>query len=190
MRRSLQGIWLATVFAAVIVLSGCGDRTPAKAPSEPVPEASAPPAPAPAPPAPAAPPSPALTPSAAEFERLETGWAEILARKDGAALDRLIAPEFLVTGVGSSVGDPVGGRSEWLQAVDKYPWPRHQVSDVRIALAAPETVVVKCVWSGNYPPESLTPQGGLVQLLITDVWTLRDGEWKVVARHTSLPRAE
>jgi hypothetical protein len=129
-------------------------------------------------------------PTAAEFERLETAWADILARKDGAALERLIAPEFLITGVGSSVDDPVGGRSDWLQAVEKYPWPRHQVTDVRIAVASPETVVVKCVWSGQYPAESLTPQGGLLRLLITDVWTLRAGEWKVMARHTSLPRAE
>ncbi len=130
-----------------------------------------------------------MAPSAEEFERLEIAWAEALSRKDVVALDRLVAPEFLVTGVGSSLDDPVGGRTDWLQAVDKYPWPLHQVTDVRIAVAAPETVVVKCVWSGHYPPESLTPQGGVVRLLITDVWTLRDGEWKVVARHTSLPRA-
>jgi hypothetical protein len=43
---------------------------------------------------------------------------------------------------------------------------------------------------GNYPPESLTLEGGLVDLLVTDVWARRGGKWVVVARHTSLPRAE
>ena len=43
--------------------------------------------------------------------------------------------------------------------------------------------------SGIYPADSLTAQGGLLQLLITDVWVRRGTDWLVLARHTSLPRS-
>jgi hypothetical protein len=126
-------------------------------------------------------------PSAEEFQRRETAWAQALANKDGAALERLLAPEFFITGGGSTVADPVGGRTEWLESVAKYPWPLHAVADVRVA-AAGDTAVVKCVWSGIYPANSLTPEGGVLQLLITDVWVRQGDDWVVLARHTSLPR--
>jgi hypothetical protein len=176
--------------AAVTGAAGCG-RSPAPAPVSAAPGAA--PAPqtpaAPGPSAPSPPVVPAAAPSAEEFLRRETEWAQMLANKNGAALEHLLAPEFLITGVGSTVADPVGGRGEWLQSVEKYPWPIHQVSDVRIA-ALGDTVVVKCVWSGVYPPDSLTTDGGALQLLVTDVWVRRGEDWVVLARHSSLPRKE
>src|SRR4029079_6964546 len=135
----------------------------------------------------APPVSAAAVPSAAEFQRRETAWAQALANKDAAALERLLAPEFFITGVGSTVDDPVGGRAEWLQSVAKYPWPVHAVADVRVA-AWGDTAVVKCVWSGIYPANSLTPEGGVLQLLITDVWVRQGGVGVARARHPSRPR--
>ena len=66
-------------------------------------------------------------------------------------------------------------------------WMYFDRSDVRVA-AAGDTAVVKCVWSGIYPANSLTPEGGVLQLLITDVWVRQGDDWVVLARHTSLPR--
>jgi len=176
----------ALVLLASGVAAGCR-REPAGTPPAPAPASEA----APAPPPPAAieapPVSPAAVPSAEEFQRRETAWAQALANKDAAALERLLAPEFFITGVGSTIEDPVGGRAEWLQSVAKYPWPVHAVADVRVA-AVGDTAVVKCVWSGIYPANSLTPEGGVLQLLITDVWVRRGDDWIVLARHTSLPR--
>jgi hypothetical protein len=175
----------ALVLAATGLAAGCR-RESAPLPA-PAPAIEATPAPPPA--APVEPPavSPAAVPSAEEFQRRETAWAQALANKDAAALERLLAPEFFITGVGSTIEDPVGGRAEWLQSVAKYPWPVHAVADVRVA-AVGDTAVVKCVWSGIYPANSLTPEGGVLQLLITDVWVRRGGDWVVLARHTSLPR--
>jgi len=175
----------AALAASLSILAAIACRKkPAPPPSETVP---------PAPAVEAAPAPPVVSPPAAtveQFAALEVAWAGALARKDSAALARLVAPEFLITGVGSTATDPVGGREEWLRNAGLYPWPEHAVRDVRLAAASSDTVVVKCLWSGDYPPQSLTPEGGLVELLVTDVWTLRDGAWVVVARHSSLPRPE
>ena len=174
----------AALAVSLLTLAAAGCRKKPAPPSE-----AAPPAPA----APTAPTPPAVAAPAAsveQFTALEVAWASALARRDAAAPARLVAPEFLITGVGSTAGDPVGGREEWLRNAAIYPWPEHAVRDVRLAMASGDTVVVKCLWSGNYPPDSLTVEGGLVELLVTDVWTLREGAWVVVARHSSLPRPE
>ena len=185
-RTWLAGGLAAFVLAASGIAAGCR-REPAPPPPTPAPVSE--PVPASPPPATieALPVNAAAVPSAEEFQRRETAWAQALANKDAAALERLLAPEFFITGVGSTVEDPVGGRAEWLQSVAKYPWPVHAVADVRVA-AVGDTAVVKCVWSGIYPANSLTPEGGVLQLLITDVWVRRGDDWVVLARHTSLPR--
>jgi hypothetical protein len=185
MKRPLSAGGLAALVLLVAAIAAGCRREPGVPPPAPASEA----APSPAPPAPVAAPAvtPAAVPSPEEFLRRETAWAQALANKDGAALERLLAPEFFITGVGSTVDDPVGGRSEWLETVAKYPWPLHAVADVRVA-ATSDTAVVKCVWSGIYPANSLTPEGGVLQLLITDVWVRQGDDWVVLARHTSLPR--
>ena len=134
--------------------------------------------------------APAEAADSATFLHLEWTWAEAIARHDRPALDDLLAPEFIITGVGSTADDPVGGRAEWLDKVPEYPWPHHEVLGVHLAAASTDVVVVKCIWRGVYPPKSLTDAGGTVSLLETDVWARRNGRWVVVARHTSLPRAE
>ena len=184
---SKLGPSLGLILAAFV---GCGRDQPAAAPSP----AAAVPAPA-APQATPAAPAPASTPPAeaadpAAFLRLEGTWAEAIAAHDRATLEYLLAPEFLITGVGSTADDAVGGRAEWLEKVPEHPWPRHEVLDVHLAAASPDVVVVKCIWRGNYPPQSITDAGGVVNLLETDVWARRNGRWVVIARHTSLPRPE
>ncbi len=181
-RMRTTSTWAVLALAAVSWAAGCARERPA----EPAPVV----APAPVAPAPVPPEAPPPVVATAEvFSRLESEWATALTDKDRAALERLLAPEFLITGVGSTIEDPVGGRDEWLGNVEKYPWPRHDVSDVRLA-ATGEAVVVKCVWSGVYPPNSLTSEGGVLRLLVTDVWIRQAGDWVVLARHTSLPRQE
>lgn len=183
---AIGGLWIVAVAAV-----GCERR--AEPPASPPAAAPAPPAAEPAPPAAVSPRqtpvTPPKAPTAEDFTALEVRWAQALELQDSATLEKLLAPEFVITGVGSTVADPVGDRAEWLANVGRFPWPHHDVSDVRVA-AAGDTVVVKCIWSGRYPPQSLTEAGGFIQFLMTDVWIRRDGEWRVLARHSSLPRAE
>jgi hypothetical protein len=56
-----------------------------------------------------------------------------------------VAADFLITGVGSSAEDPVGTRDEWLQNAENILAAAHG-GDVRLAQAAADTVVVKCLW--------------------------------------------
>lgn len=134
------------------------------------------------------PPDPAAL--APEIQAAEAAWASALVARDVAALDRLLAAEFTITGVGSTADDPVGNKAEWLENAQRYPWPPHAVLDPRVVSVTPDVALIKCLWRGTYPPESLTPQGGELTFLMTDLWVRRDGRWQVAARHSSLPAAD
>jgi len=186
------GLLLSLLLAASVA---CRRNQP-PAPTAPVAANPAPAAPEAAPIAPPTAPTaaaPAPRPEAADpatFKKLENSWAEAIAAHDRATLEYLLAPEFLITGVGSTADDAVGGRGEWLEKVPDHPWPHHEVLDLHLAEAAPDVMVVKCIWRAEYPPQSITDAGGVVSLLETDVWARRNGRWVVIARHTSLPRPE
>lgn len=123
-----------------------------------------------------------------EFTRLERQWMDALAAKDEVTLERILAREFSIIGAGSTVDEPVAERGTWLQNALSRPWPKHEVTKVRVTRAG-DVAVVQCLLSGDYPPRSLTPEGGRLQFLITDVWVQRDGRWQVLTRHSSVPRS-
>jgi hypothetical protein len=124
----------------------------------------------------------------AEFTRLETRWMDALAGKDEATLQSLLAPEFSIIGVGSTTDQPTGDRASWLQVALARPFPRHEVSKIKVTRVG-EMAIVQFVLSATYPPKSLTPEGGRLDFLTTDVWARRNGNWQVLTRHSSLPRA-
>ena len=110
-----------------------------------------------------------------QFTRLERQWMDALAAKDEATLQRIMAPEFSIIGVGSQ---PDALLREF---------PKHDVTSVRVTRTG-DAAVVQCVLTADYPPKSLTTEGGRLQFLTTDVWVERDGHWQVLTRHSSLPR--
>ena len=130
--------------------------------------------------------APAVT-DVAEFTRLELQWMDALAAKDEATLQALVAPEFRIIGAGSTAEDLTNDRASWLRVGLSRPFPRHEVSNVKVTRLA-DVAIVQCVLSVTYPPRSLTPEGGRLDFLTTDVWAKRDGRWQVVSRHSSLPR--
>lgn len=123
-----------------------------------------------------------------EFTRLERLWMDALAAKDEPTLQRILASEFTIIGAGSTVEDVVGDRVSWLRLALSRPFPKHEVTNVRVTRAA-DVAVVQCVLSADYPPSSLTPEGGRLQFLTTDVWVKRESGWRVLTRHSSLPRS-
>jgi len=122
-----------------------------------------------------------------EFTRLERQWMDALAAKDEATLQRTIATEFTIIGVGSQADDLVADRASWMRVAPLRPFPKHDISNVRVTRTG-DVAVVQCVLTADYPPKSLTPEGGRLQFLTTDVWVHRDGRWQVLTRHSSLPR--
>ena len=121
-----------------------------------------------------------------QFLALEQGWMDALAKKDAAKLEATLAPEFTIVGAGSTASDMVGDRASWLKLSGLRPWPRHEVKIVRVN-KIDRTAVVHCVLTAEYPPNSITANGGLVTFLVTDTWVERGGRWQVLSRHSSLP---
>jgi len=120
------------------------------------------------------------------FRQLELKWMDALAEKDAAVLEQILATEFTIIGVGSTVEEPVGTRQEWLGVGLKRPFPKHQVRILKVH-QLPEVAVVHGVLTADYPPMPWAPKGGTLSFLITDTWVHRDARWQVVARHSSLP---
>jgi hypothetical protein len=135
-----------------------------------------------------APQPPAAAADVAEFTRLELQWMDALAAKDETTLQAIVAPEFKIIGTGSTVDGLTTDRTAWMRVGLARPFPKHEVSNVQVTRVA-DVAIVQFVLSGTYPPRSLTPEGGRLDFLTTDVWAKRDGKWQVVSRHSSLPRA-
>ena len=121
------------------------------------------------------------------FTRLERQWMDALAAKDEPALQRILAAEFSIVGAGSTAQDMVGDRASWLLLALSRPFPKHDVTCVRVTRTG-DAAVVQCILTADYPPKSLTAEGGRLQFLTTDVWVNREGSWQVLSRHSSLPR--
>jgi hypothetical protein len=123
----------------------------------------------------------------AEFTRLEMQWMDALAAKDEATLQAIVAPEFSIIGVGSTAEDLTTDRASWMRVGLLRPFPKHDVSNLKVTRLA-DVAIVQFVLSGTYPPKSLTQEGGRLDFITTDVWAKRNGKWQVVSRHSSLPR--
>ena len=124
-----------------------------------------------------------------QFLELEQGWMDALAKKDAAKLEAILAPEFTIVGAGSTAGDMVGDRANWLKLSGKHPWPRHEVKIIKVN-KLDRVAVVHCILTAEYPPRSITVKGGMITFLVTDTWVERGGRWQVLSRHVSLPAAK
>lgn len=124
---------------------------------------------------------------AEEFTRLERQWMDALAAKDESTLQKIVAQEFTIVGTGSTRDDMVTDRASWMRVALLRPFPKHEVTNLRVTRVG-DVAIVQCVLTGVYPPKSLTPEGGTLTFLTTDVWANRNGAWQVMSRHSSLPR--
>jgi ketosteroid isomerase-like protein len=127
-------------------------------------------------------PSSGDAPSAerARIEAVEALWADALLRKDQAALDRLMAPEFQLEGAGF---DEVTLRAEWLANLQRMDVRSYsaRVTDVQInGDRAVATVVGE--WSIARGDQTLQDRFELL-----DTWERRDGEWRVTKRYRTNP---
>ncbi len=128
---------------------------------------------------------PSITPEE-QFLQLELKWMDALAEKDVAVLEKTLATEFTIIGVGSTAEDAIGTRQEWLEVGLKRSFPKHQVRILKVHQLS-KVAVVHGVLTADYPPMPWAPKGGTLSFLITDTWVHRDERWQVVARHSSLP---
>jgi len=107
-------------------------------------------------------------------------WADALLRKDQAALDRLMAPEFQLEGAGS---DEVTPRAAWLANLQRMVVRSYsaRVTDVEIIDDRAVATVVGD-WSIVRGDQTLHDSFELL-----DTWERRDGEWRVTKRYRTNP---
>lgn len=114
---------------------------------------------------------------AAPFDTLERTLADALHRKDRAALESLLAPEFVLR------GNPDVSRTTWLDNAIKYCWgERSDIAKLR-AIPSDQMAVVTFELTFYTNPQTCEPQTN--GSLITDIWMQRDGRWQLAVRHSA-----
>jgi ketosteroid isomerase-like protein len=111
---------------------------------------------------------------------LEREWRDALCAKDMERLRALIHPRFVLIGTRAS-GPFTMDREGWLEAIQR----RELVSiDLEIADAAifDQVLVatVRAEWRVKYLGREVDDC-----VLLSDVWVLDEGRWRVVRRHSS-----
>ena len=114
------------------------------------------------------------------IEAVERQWRDALCAKDMDLLRALIHPAFVLIGTRSS-GPFTMDRDEWLEAIQR----REVVSiemEVTDAVVLDQVMVgtVNARWCVKYLGREIEDC-----VLLTDVWVLDDGRWRVVRRHSS-----
>jgi hypothetical protein len=115
-----------------------------------------------------------------ELTRLSDDWMRAVWDKNDAALNRLVADDFVLLSQGGS--SKVLRRPDWLRDVRLAGSGECSYSNVRVQSIGSDTAVVaaELACKGDFHGIGLEAKS-----LISDVWVKRDGAWKVVARIAS-----
>jgi len=117
-----------------------------------------------------------------EIIRLSHEWIEAVGRRDGDALDRILADDFLIAGWlwGGKLGDRQFYIDDCLRPVDleqatfSYDRWKFRIYD--------EFVIANCAFKCRALVAG-KEWGG--EFLFTDVWIKQGNGWRVVTRHSS-----
>jgi ketosteroid isomerase-like protein len=111
---------------------------------------------------------------------LESEWRDALYAKDLDRLKALIHPDFMLIGT-RSTGPFILNRDEWLEAIQRRALVSIEL-DIKDAVVFDQVMVgtIQAKWRVKY-------LGGEIDdcVLLTDVWVLDEGRWRVVRRHSS-----
>ncbi|MDP9353802.1 MAG: nuclear transport factor 2 family protein [Chloroflexota bacterium] len=105
---------------------------------------------------------------------LEQEWMDAVRRKDTAALERIVGPEYAYT----ASGQGRWSRQRWMETVAIYDIHRFEFGEIDVRVYGDVAVVLS-----SYRQEaSVAGERRNGDFLITDVWHQRDARWQVVAR--------
>ena len=117
--------------------------------------------------------SPAL---AQDLQTAEQQLAAALTQKDAAALDRLLAPTFVLR------GSPDVPRETWIKNAATLCWgDRFDISGFSIVSQTDDTAIVSLLLTTYRDP--MTCDAATIRSLLTDVWNRIDGTWRLTLRH-------
>lgn len=109
-----------------------------------------------------------------ELTAAEREWMEAVQRKDLAALERIVAPEYVYT----ASGHGRWSRQRWMETVPIYDIHRFAFHAVDVRAYGDVAAVL-----AHYEQEaSVAGARRSGEFLLTDVWVRRNGAWQVVAR--------
>lgn len=120
-----------------------------------------------------------------EIRALEQQWNEAIDRRDAAAMERFLAPDYaLIIGVR---GQPlrVVPRDVWLKTLALYDIRSFSIDDFRVSIRG-DVAVVTMLFTQDavVGPER---RDRSAQFMITDIWVRYAGGWRVAERHSSRP---
>ena len=119
-----------------------------------------------------------MTAAEQELITLEREWMEAIQRKDLAALDRLVGPDYAYTASGQGRWP----RQRWMETVAVYDVHAFTFLDIDVRVYGDVAVVLPHVRQ-TATVAGATRSG---EFLITDVWVRRGDRWQVVARSSIL----
>jgi len=120
-------------------------------------------------------PAAAQTP-APDVRALEETLAQGLIGKDRAALDGLLAPDFVLR------GSPDVDRATWLDNATSLCWGDQAVIDEFAIVALGDGVVATFTLTTDRNPTTCEP--AVVRSVITDLWRPSGGAWRLVLRQS------
>lgn len=119
-----------------------------------------------------------------EIRQAEEAWARAVVSADMAALDRLLAPEFVLAGPDTTV--PPFPRAPWLENIRSrvVRTDSASVSDLQVRGTGDSAVAtLQYYWRPVYRDTARGEHRSSLQ----DTWVRRDGRWQVVRRVTLGP---
>ena len=132
----------------------------------------------------AAQPAPAAAvapdPAVAEITRLEQQWGEAFVSRDFAFIERIVAPEFRLVGVGDDGSVRMTTRPEWMKNSRAFTHHAFAIETVDVNHAG-DTAVASAhgLWTVSFRPGQPPMK---MRFFTTDTWVRRGGQWQVVQR--------
>jgi ketosteroid isomerase-like protein len=111
--------------------------------------------------------------------QMERDWAQAMAKRDQAALDRILAADYSSTNADGEVSTKAQGDADIKAGVLKY--DSFVVDDMKVRLFGDTAVVTgRSTLKGSYKGKDISGQNRF-----TDVFVRRDGRWQAVTTHFS-----
>jgi putative salt-induced outer membrane protein len=112
-----------------------------------------------------------------ELRVAEQRLATALTRKDAAAFERLLAPDFVLRGA------PDVARHTWMKNAVSMCWgDRFEISDFAVRSTTPDSALVSLVLTTYQDPVTCEP--AVIRSLLTDLWGRSGDGWQLALRHS------
>jgi ketosteroid isomerase-like protein len=119
-----------------------------------------------------------------EMRRLAAYEVDLVLRSDTKGMEQFYPDDMIVTNPFNQVIDKAKVLERVRENIIRYSAMTKEVEHLR--LLAPDTAVIMGLETAKVTPDADRPDAGMVTYRrFTEVWMLRNGEWKKVVRHAN-----